>query len=138
MKDQVDALRSNGIPAAFINSTLPYPEIRRVQDQAQQGALKILYVAPERLFRPAFQQFLAKLKVSLVAVDEAHCISVWGHNFRPAYRKLGELRRSLPGVPFLALTATATERVREDIAEQLHLEQPARFTASFKSRQPQL
>ena len=131
MKDQVDALRSNGIPAAFIISKQPYSEINRVQQQAQQGALKILYVAPERLALPSFQQYLAKLKVSLVAVDEAHCISVWGHDFRPAYRKLGELRRALPGVPFLALTATATERVREDIVEQLHLEQPEQFVASF-------
>ena len=131
MKDQVDALRSNGIPAASIHSRLPYFEINRVQQQAQQGALKILYVAPERLALPSFQQSLTKLKVSLVAVDEAHCISVWGHDFRPAYRKLGELRRALPGVPFLALTATATERVREDIVEQLHLKQPARFVASF-------
>ena len=131
MKDQVDALRSNGISAAFINSTLPQYEISRVQRQAQQGALKILYVAPERVSSSGFQQFLTRLKVSLVAVDEAHCISVWGHDFRPDYRRLGELRRSLPGVPFLALTATATERVREDIVEQLHLEQPERFVASF-------
>ena len=131
MKDQVDALRSNGIPAVFINSTLPYFEINRVQQQALEGAIKILYVAPERLSQSGFQRFLAKIKVSFVAVDEAHCISIWGHDFRPAYRKLGELRRSLPGVPFLALTATATERVREDIVEQLHLEQPERFVASF-------
>ena len=131
MKDQVDALRSHGISAAFINSTLPQYEIGRVQRQAQQGALKILYAAPERLSQPGFQRLLATLKVSLVAVDEAHCISVWGHDFRPDYRRLGELRRSLPGVPFLALTATATERVREDIVKQLHLEQPERFVASF-------
>ena len=131
MKDQVDALRANGIPAAFINSTLPYSEINRVQRRAQQGILKILYAAPERLSQPGFQRLLATLKVSLVAVDEAHCISVWGHDFRPDYRRLGELRRSLSGVPFLALTATATERVREDIAAQLHLERPERFVASF-------
>ena len=131
MKDQVDALRSNGIPAAFINSTLPYFEISRVQQQAKQGAIKLLYVAPEKLSQPGFQFFLSKLKVSFVAVDEAHCISVWGHEFRPAYRKLGELRRRLPGVPFLALTATATERVREDIVGQLCLEKPGWFIASF-------
>ena len=131
MKDQVDALQSNGIAAAFINSTLPYSEINRIQGQAQRGDLKILYVAPERLSQTGFQYFLARLKVSLVAVDEAHCISVWGHDFRPDYRKLGELRRSLPGVPFLALTATATERVRHDIVDQLHLNQPQQFIASF-------
>ncbi|MXY95668.1 MAG: DNA helicase RecQ [Caldilineaceae bacterium SB0670_bin_27] len=131
MKDQVDALKSNGVPAAFINSTLPFNEMRLVQEQALQGILKVLYVAPERLSLPAFQSFLARLKVSLVAVDEAHCISVWGHDFRPDYRRLGELRKSLPGVPFLALTATATERVRRDILDQLNLNQPRQFIASF-------
>ncbi len=131
MKDQVDALKSNGIPAGAINSTLPFSEMRRVHEQARQGLLKILYVAPERLAMPEFQEFLASLKVSLVAVDEAHCISVWGHDFRPDYRRLGELRKTLPGVPFLALTATATERVRIDIVDQLHLSQPRQFIASF-------
>ena len=131
MKDQVDGLKSNGIPAAFLNSSLTFAEMRRVQAQAQQGVLKILYVAPERLSNPAFQDFLARLKVSLVAVDEAHCISVWGHDFRPEYRRLGELRQSLPGVPFLALTATATERVRGDILGQLQLSQPQAYIASF-------
>ena len=131
MKDQVDGLKSNGIPAAFLNSSLTFAEMRRVQEQAQQGVLKILYVAPERLSNLAFQSFLARLKVSLVAVDEAHCISVWGHDFRPEYRRLGELRQSLPGVPFLALTATATERVRGDILGQLQLSQPQAYIASF-------
>ena len=131
MKDQVDALRANNIPAAFINNTLSPSEIERVQRQAQGGVLKILYAAPERLSQPDFQRFLATLNVSFVAVDEAHCISMWGHEFRPDYRKLGDLRRSLPGVPFLALTATATEQVREDIAKQLHLQQPEQFIASF-------
>jgi len=131
MKDQVDGLKSNGIPAAFLNSSLTYAEMRRIQEQAQQGVLKILYVAPERLSNSAFQGFLARLKVSLVAVDEAHCISVWGHDFRPDYRRLGALRQSLPGVPFLALTATATERVRGDIVGQLHLSQPKEYIASF-------
>ncbi|MXX24909.1 MAG: RecQ family ATP-dependent DNA helicase [Caldilineaceae bacterium SB0668_bin_21] len=131
MKDQVDALRANDIPAAFINSTLSPSEIERVQRQAQSGVLKILYAAPERLSQPEFQQFLATLHVSFVAVDEAHCISMWGHEFRPNYRKLGDLRRSLPGAPFLALTATATEQVREDIVKQLHLQQSEQFVASF-------
>ena len=131
MKDQVDALRANNIPAAFINSTLSPSEIERVQRQAQSGVLKILYAAPERLSQPEFQQFLATLHVSFVAVDEAHCISMWGHEFRPDYRKLGDLRRSLPGAPFLALTATATEQVREDIVKQLDLQQPEQFIASF-------
>ena len=131
MKDQVDALRANNIPAAFINSTLSRAEIGRVQQEAQKGILKILYAAPERLSLPDFQQFLDTLNVSFIAVDEAHCISMWGHEFRPDYRKLGDLRRSLPGVPFLALTATATEQVRADIVRQLHLQQPQQFVASF-------
>ena len=131
MKDQVDALRANNIPAAFINSTLSPSEIERVQRQAKSGVLKILYAAPEGLSQPDFQKFLATLLVSFVAVDEAHCISMWGHEFRPDYRKLGDLRRSLPGAPFLALTATATEQVREDILKQLHLQQPQQFVASF-------
>ena len=131
MKDQVDALRSNGIPAAFVNSTLPFAEQLRIQEQALQGVLKILYVAPERLSLPNFQTFLSRLRVSLVAVDEAHCISVWGHDFRPDYRRLGDLRNALPCVPFLALTATATERVRRDILDQLHLNKSRQFIASF-------
>lgn len=131
MKDQVDALQANGIPAGAINSMVPSFEVRRVLEQARQGTLKILYVAPERLSLPDFQDFLASLRVSLVAVDEAHCISVWGHDFRPDYRRLGELRRKMPGVPFLALTATATEQVRRDIVDQLRLSRPRQFIASF-------
>ena len=131
MKDQVDALKANGIPAGAINSMMPFSEVRRVFEQARQGTLKILYVAPERLSLPEFQDSLANLRVSLVAVDEAHCISVWGHDFRPDYRRLGELRRKMPGVPFLALTATATEQVRRDIVDQLRLSRPRQFIASF-------
>ena len=131
MKDQVDALKSNGIAAEFINSTLTYAEIGRVQRQAQQGELKILYLAPERLVLPDFKGWLSALNVSMVAVDEAHCISEWGHDFRPDYRELGGLRRGMPDVPFIALTATATERVRRDIVSQLGLNHPEQFIASF-------
>ncbi len=131
MKDQVDALKANGVDAEFINSTLSYAEIMRVQAQAQQGRLKILYLAPERLALPEFREFLSTLKVSLVAVDEAHCISEWGHDFRTEYRNLGDLRKSMPTVPFVALTATATERVRHDIVSQLKLNHPKQFIASF-------
>ena len=131
MKDQVDALKANGIAAEFINSSLTYAEIGRVQEQARQGELKILYLAPERLALPDFRGWLNTLKVNLVAVDEAHCISEWGHDFRPDYRTLGNLRRRMPDVPFIALTATATERVRADILAQLGLKQPQQFIASF-------
>ena len=131
MKDQVDALKANGIAAEFINSTLTYAEIGRVQRQARHGELKILYLAPERLALPDFKGWLSTLNVSMVAVDEAHCISEWGHDFRPDYRTLGELRRALRNVPFVALTATATGRVRRDIVTQLGLRSPAEYIASF-------
>ena len=131
MKDQVDALKANGIAAEFINSSLTYAEIGRVQAQAQRGDLKVLYLAPERLALPDFRGFLKALDVSLVAVDEAHCISEWGHDFRPDYRTLGDLRRSMATVPFIALTATATERVRHDIVSQLGMKEPQQFIASF-------
>ena len=131
MKDQVDALRSNGIPAGFINSTLTRGEIDRVQNEVRRGSLKIVYVAPERLALSGFREFLRSLRISLVAVDEAHCISEWGHDFRPDYRRLGQLRRDFSGVPFIALTATATDRVRLDIVQHLGLARPRRFIASF-------
>ena len=131
MKDQVDTLKANGIAAEFINSSLTYPELNSVRTRVRRNAVKILYVAPERLALSGFQDFLAGLKVSLVAVDEAHCISMWGHEFRPDYRNLVDLRRLLPGVPFIALTATATELVRRDVAEQLELTQSQEFIASF-------
>ena len=131
MKDQVDALKANGIAAEFVNSTLTYAEITRVQSRARRGDLKIMYLAPERLALPDFKKFLSALNISLVAVDEAHCISEWGHDFRPDYRALGDMRRGMPEAPFIALTATATERVRRDIASQLGLNEPEQFVASF-------
>ena len=131
MKDQVDALEANGIPAAFINSTLSYQENDRTLKQARQGGLKILYVAPERLANPRFRHFLKTLTPSLIAVDEAHCISEWGHDFRPDYRNLRALRKSLPGVPIIALTATATEMVRGDIVAQLGIQGAGLFISSF-------
>ena len=131
MKDQVDALRANGIEAGYVNSTLSPDEISRVQRQAFDGKLKILYAAPERLAMSAFRRYLRSLTLSLIAVDEAHCISEWGHEFRPDYRNLTRLRESFPTVPVIALTATATERVRKDIRDQLDLHDPAVFIASF-------
>jgi ATP-dependent DNA helicase RecQ len=131
MKDQVDGLRGNGVPAGLLNSTLTAQEANQVQEQARQGDIKILYVAPERLALPGFQRFLHSLDVSLIAIDEAHCISEWGHDFRPDYRNLKSLRRDFPGVPVIALTATATEQVREDIVTQLGLDKPEIFISSF-------
>ena len=131
MKDQVDALKANGLAADFINSSLPQTEIRRVQTEALAGRLRILYVAPERLALDGFKGFLGRLDVSLIAVDEAHCISEWGHDFRPDYRNLKALRSMLPHAPVIALTATATAKVREDIVGQLELRDCRVFVASF-------
>ena len=131
MKDQVDALKRNGVPAEFLNSTQSRADQLRIQKAAFHDAIKILYVAPERIARPEFQEFLKALNVSLVAVDEAHCISEWGHEFRPDYRNLRMVRQLVGKAPFIALTATATGQVREDIETQLALDQPARFVGSF-------
>jgi ATP-dependent DNA helicase RecQ len=131
MKDQVDALKADGIPAEFINSTLTRAEIDQIQTEALRGKIKILYAAPERLTMPEFQHFLQKITVSLIAIDESHCISEWGHDFRPDYRNLKVLRNIFPEVPVMALTATATQKVREDIICQLSLEKAKIFTSSF-------
>jgi ATP-dependent DNA helicase RecQ len=131
MKDQVDALQANGIAAEFINSSLDLTEIKDIESRARQGVVKILYVAPERLALTAFQRFLQTLSVSLIAIDEAHCISEWGHDFRPDYRNLVLLRDSFPKVPVIALTATATEKVRKDIISQLGLKDAGIFISSF-------
>ena len=131
MKDQVDSLTANGISAAFINSTLTDDEMQSVESRALPGELKILYVAPERLPSPAFRRLLEQLTVSLIAIDEAHCISEWGHDFRPDYRNLKDLRSAFPSVPVMALTATATPRVRDDIVKQLSMQEASVFLSSF-------
>ena len=131
MKDQVDALKRRGVAADFINSTMTYDEMLRVQMEAYHGRLDILYAAPERIALPRFRDFLHALKLSLIAIDEAHCISEWGHDFRPDYRNLQTLRGDFPSVPVIALTATATERVRGDIVEQIRMPEAAQFVASF-------
>ena len=131
MKDQVDALNANGIPAAFINSSQSAVETRDVQTQARRGQIKLLYVAPERLALSQFRNFLHGVNLSLIAIDEAHCISEWGHEFRPDYRNLRQLREEFPAAPAIALTATATQQVREDIIEQLGLGNGQVFISSF-------
>lgn len=131
MKDQVDQLHAAGVAATFLNSTLDAGESQRRLGGLRNGEYKLLYVAPERLMVPDFTRALRDWHVTHLAVDEAHCISEWGHDFRPEYRRLRELREALPQVPVIALTATATPRVRDDIARQLDLRQPADFLASF-------
>ena len=131
MKDQVDALTASGVPATMLNSSVQGEEARLRRAALSRGEIKLLYAAPERIMSDAFIQDLLRWNVTTVAVDEAHCISEWGHDFRPEYRRLSELRLHLPGVPFLALTATATGHVRDDIIRQLHLADPALFLASF-------
>jgi len=133
MKDQVDALRSNGIEAAFLNSSQASAEQADVIKAIRQGSLKLLYVAPERLLQAGdrFINLLRDLNVSLFAVDEAHCISSWGHDFRPEYIQLGRLKTSFPQTPVIALTATADDLVRKDIVERLQIRTAAVFRSSF-------
>ncbi|MFH1046726.1 MAG: ATP-dependent DNA helicase RecQ, partial [Patescibacteria group bacterium] len=131
MKDQVDALNAAGVPAALINSSINANQIIQTQREVLAGRIKILYVAPERFAVPSFASFLRQIKVSLIAVDEAHCISEWGHDFRPDYRNLRAVRQQFKDVPVLALTATATEQVRRDIVQQLNLAGGRIFISSF-------
>jgi ATP-dependent DNA helicase RecQ len=148
MKDQVDALRLNGVEAAYLNSTQSYREQDEIIRQARVGKIKLLYLAPEKLlrdgtdrdklqntaFNPALSPFLQtilSLKISLVAIDEAHCISHWGHDFRPEYLMLAHIRKLLPGTPFIALTATADRLTQQDIVEKLALDNPRIFVSSF-------
>ncbi len=131
MKDQVDALTASGVPATFLNSTLGAEEARAVFRGLHSGKFRLLYAAPERLMLDGFLEKLKLWNVNLIAVDEAHCISEWGHDFRPEYRQIATLRDHFPNVPLMALTATATERVRSDIVKQLRLREPGRYVASF-------
>ncbi len=132
MKDQVDALNECGIPAARIDSSLSFGEQRDAMVRARTGALKLLYVAPERLCQEGFVQNLRESEgLEMIAIDEAHCISMWGHDFRPEYRMLGVLREAFPQAAFHAYTATATQRVRQDIVDQLALREPEVLVGSF-------
>ncbi len=131
MKDQVDALQASGIAATFLNSSLTQDESKKRLRGLHNGEFKLLYVAPERLMLSGFLTDLQKWNVQLIAIDEAHCISEWGHDFRPEYRQISQLRKQFPAVPFMALTATATGRVREDIVTHLKLREPKCYVASF-------
>jgi ATP-dependent DNA helicase RecQ len=131
MKDQVDGLQECGYPAAALYSGMPYDEVRRIEADIVAGKYRLIFVAPERLLTPRFLQIIERLNVRAFAVDEAHCISHWGHDFRPEYRQLAELKSRFPGVSVHAYTATATARVRSDIVEQLRLQDPEILVGTF-------
>jgi ATP-dependent DNA helicase RecQ len=131
MKDQVDALQTSGIPATYLNSTLDREEAKARWRGLHRGEYRMLYVAPERLMLDTFLERALNWNIAQFAIDEAHCISEWGHDFRPEYRELKKLRKHLPDVPLMALTATATERVRADVIKELKLRDPRFYVASF-------
>lgn len=131
MKDQVEGLVENGISAHFINSSLSLEETADIEAAVRSGKVKLLYVSPERLLNPSFQHLLRSVEISLFAIDEAHCISSWGHDFRREYTQLGQLKQTFPHVPIMALTATADRITRKDIVHQLQLRNPEIFISSF-------
>ena len=131
MKDQVDTLRACGVAAAYLNSSLSYQEQNDIINSLHRGQLKLLYVAPERLLRPDFIARLQHLPINLFAIDEAHCISSWGHDFRPEYAQLGHLKEYFPTIPLVALTATADHATQQDILQRLNLNDPLIEIRSF-------
>ena len=131
MQDQVDALREAGVAAAYLNSSLAADAQREVEKQLLAGELNLLYVAPERLLTARFLDLLERIELALFAIDEAHCVSQWGHDFRPEYRELAILPQRFPAVPRIALTATADPRTREEIVERLALQDARQFVSSF-------
>ncbi|MGO1803349.1 MAG: RecQ family ATP-dependent DNA helicase, partial [Microbacteriaceae bacterium] len=131
MHDQVDALRANGVNAAYLNSTQAAAERAEVERAYVAGELDLIYVAPERLSSPATTRLLQRGVLSVIAIDEAHCVSQWGHDFRPDYLALGDLGERFPGVPRMALTATATRATHKELTERLHLDRAEHFVASF-------
>ncbi len=131
MKDQVDSLKECGVAAARIDSEQSYIDRKYLYDQILNGEISLLYLSPERLFSKGFIDFLKQIDLAFIAIDEAHCVSMWGHDFRPEYRQLGQLKEAIPGIAIHAYTATATQPVRNDIAKQLRLENPKIITGSF-------
>ena len=131
MQYQAAQLSEMGIPAAVLNSSVPWPEQSNIMAQAAQGAYRLLYLSPERLARPETVSWLARVPIAFFAIDEAHCISEWGHEFRPEYRQLSSLRANFPDKPIAAFTASATRRVRHDILAQLQLSHPQKYIQSF-------
>ncbi len=131
MQDQVMNLKEIGVEAVFLNSSLSYQESQKVKSQILSGKTKIVYLSPEGILSPQLMDFFDKVTVSLVAIDEAHCVSQWGHEFRKDYTRLGELKEKFRDIPFLALTATADDKTRSDIAEQLRMDKPNIFISSF-------
>ncbi|MEL6676105.1 MAG: DNA helicase RecQ [Bacteroidota bacterium] len=131
MKDQVEGLKANGVRAAFLNSSQTYKEQAEIMEMASLADLDLLYVSPEKLLSEDFSGFLRRVKINLFAVDEAHCISAWGHDFRPEYTRLSFIKNWFPDVPVIALTATADKLTRQDISRQLGMVEPARFISSF-------
>src|SRR3954462_5150230 len=131
MQDQIAQLQQMRIPAAGLNSSLGNNEQAKVIRDAAEGRFRLLYLSPERLARNDTVDWLKRAPISFFAIDEAHCISEWGHEFRPEYRQLSSLRQNFPGKPIAAFTASATRRVRHDILEQLQLHDPHKYIASF-------
>ncbi|HID92181.1 TPA: RecQ family ATP-dependent DNA helicase, partial [Candidatus Peregrinibacteria bacterium] len=132
MKDQADSLKAVGIPATFVNSTLSAVDKQVRIQELEEGKYKLLYISPEKLGNPSFINWIkTRLEISAFAIDEAHCISQWGHDFRPDYRNLSELRENFPECPIIALTASATPKVRDDVIQALQLKNPEIFTSSF-------
>lgn len=131
MKDQVDQLVTNGVEAGYLNSTQSLEEQQQIEQKAISGQLKLLYLSPEKVMGSHFYHFISHCQISLIAVDEAHCVSQWGHDFRPEYTLLGGLRKTFPNVPLVALTATADPTTRADIIQHLRLSQPHTYLGSF-------
>jgi ATP-dependent DNA helicase RecQ len=131
MQDQVANLKETGVKAVFLNSSLSYQDAQKVKDKITQGKVKLVYVSPEGILSSGLMRFFEGIKICLIAIDEAHCVSQWGHEFRKDYIRLGELKDHFPGVPFIALTATADEKTRKDICFQLRMNQTEIFVSSF-------